>query len=73
MEEVLTDITVYTPEETAAILKIDIQTLWKWTREGRIHSINLSGNRLKRYRHKEIADFLDRMENKGGQENEQEH
>lgn len=63
--EAASDITIYTPEETAAILKIDIQTLWKWTRDGKIRSINLSGNRLKRYRHSEIAAFLDRMENGG--------
>ena len=53
----------------AALLKVNIQTIWKWDRQGRIHGINLVGNRIKRYRHKDIEEFLDRME-KGGQEHE---
>lgn len=60
-------IELYTAEELAAILKVNIQTVWKWDREGRIHSINLAGNRMKRYRHKDIEEFLNRLE-KGGHE-----
>lgn len=62
-------IELYTAEELAALLKVNIQTIWKWDREGRIHGINLAGNRMKRYRHKDIEDFLDSIE-KGGHEHE---
>ena len=62
-------IELYTAEELASLLKVNIQTIWKWDRQGRIHGINLVGNRIKRYRHKDIEEFLDRME-KGGQEHE---
>ena len=65
----MASIELYTAEELAALLKVNIQTIWKWDRQGRIHGINLGGNRIKRYRHKDIEEFLDRME-KGGQEHE---
>lgn len=65
----MASIELYTAEELAALLKVNIQTIWKWDRQGRIHGINLVGNRIKRYRHKDIEEFLDRME-KGGQEHE---
>lgn len=41
-------IELYTAEELAALLKVNIQTIWKWDRQGRIHGINLAGNRMKR-------------------------
>ncbi len=62
-------IELYTAEEVASLLKVNIQTIWKWDRQGRIHGINLVGNRMKRYRRKDIEEFLDRME-KGGHEHE---
>lgn len=62
-------IELYTAEEVAALLKVNIQTVWKWDRQGRIHGINLVGNRMKRYRRNDIEEFLDRME-KGGHEHE---
>ena len=65
----MASIELYTAEELAALLKVNIQTIWKWDRQGRIHGINLVGNRIKRYRHKDIEEFLDRMET-GGQEHE---
>lgn len=65
----MASIELYTAEELAALLKVNIQTIWKWDRQGRINGINLVGNRMKRYRHKDIEEFLDRME-KGGQEHE---
>lgn len=65
----MASIELYTAEELAALLKVNIQTIWKWDRQGRIHGINLVGNRMKRYRRKDIEEFLDRME-KGGQEHE---
>ena len=65
----MASIELYTAEELAALLKVNIQTIWKWDRQGRIHGINLVGNRIKRYRHKDIEESLDRME-KGGQEHE---
>ena len=65
----MASIELYTAEELAALLKVNIQTIWKWDRQGRIDGINLVGNRIKRYRHKDIEEFLDRME-KGGQEHE---
>ncbi len=62
-------IELYTAEELASLLKVNIQTIWKWDRQGRIHGINLAGNRMKRYRHNDIEEFLDRME-KGGRKHE---
>ena len=62
-------IELYTAEELASLLKVNIQTIWKCDRQGRIHGINLAGPRMKRYRHKDIEEFLDRME-KGGHEHE---
>lgn len=62
-------IELYTAEEVASLLKVNIQTIWKWDRQGRIHGINLVGNRMKCYRRKDIEEFLDRME-KGGHEHE---
>lgn len=72
MEETVSGIQLYTPEQVAGLLHVSIQTIWKWDRQGRIHSINLAGNRMKRYRHKDIEDFLDAIE-KGGQPNEKGH
>ena len=65
-------IELYTAEEVAALLKVNIQTIWKWDRQGRIHGINLAGNRMKRYRRKDIEEFLDNIE-KGGHEHEYDH
>ncbi|MCI2057234.1 MAG: helix-turn-helix domain-containing protein [Oscillibacter sp.] len=62
MDEPVCEIRLYTPEQVADLLHVSIQTIWKWDRQGRIHSINLAGNRIKRYRHKDIAEFLDRMD-----------
>lgn len=72
MDEVPSDIRTYTAEQVAAILQVNIQTVWKWDRQGRLHSINLAGNRIKRYRHQDIRAFLDETE-KGGQEDEKVH
>ncbi|MGE4483990.1 MAG: helix-turn-helix domain-containing protein [Oscillospiraceae bacterium] len=72
MDEPVSSITLYTPEQVANILQVSIQTVWKWDRQGRIHSINLAGNRMKRYRHKDIEDFLDQIQ-KGGQSHEKDH
>lgn len=72
MDELENNIKLYTAEEVASILKVNIQTIWKWDRQGRIRSINLAGNRMKRYRHKDIEEFLNRIE-KGGQNHEQDH
>jgi predicted site-specific integrase-resolvase len=62
MDETVSSITLYTPEQVANILQVSIQTVWKWDRQGRIHSINLAGNRMKRYRHKDVEDFLDQIQ-----------
>jgi predicted site-specific integrase-resolvase len=72
MDEPVSSITLYTPEQVANILQVSIQTVWKWDRQGRIHSINLAGNRMKRYRNKDIEDFLDQIQ-KGGQSHEKDH
>jgi predicted site-specific integrase-resolvase len=66
--ETTAEIRLYTPEQVAGLLQVSIQTIWKWDRQGRIHSINLAGNRMKRYRNKDIEDFLNGIE--GGQEDE---
>lgn len=41
-DEVPGDIRTYTAEQVADILQVNIQTVWKWDRQGRLHSIDLT-------------------------------
>lgn len=61
-------IELLTVEETAEILRIEVQTLYKWMREGRIPYIKPS-NRLVLFKKEAIIDFIDGAEvfnNKSG-------
>lgn len=63
MTEELADIRVYTPEETAGILRISLKTLRRLTRDGEIKHRRI-GNKYA-YTHRQIQEYLERDEANG--------
>ena len=53
--------TLYTAKETAAVLRIHVETLYRWLTEGRGPSYVQMG-RKKMFRAMAVKEFLDRVE-----------
>jgi predicted site-specific integrase-resolvase len=51
---------IYTPQQLAEILSIDVKTLRKYSKEGKIKSIRISP-RVIRYRQADLNTFLDEV------------
>lgn len=55
---------LYSTEEVATLLNIEIQTCYKWLREGRINAMKLAGS-LWRIREADLRAFVENSINEG--------
>ncbi|MED4599676.1 helix-turn-helix domain-containing protein [Paenibacillus validus] len=55
---------LYSAEQTAELLNIEMVTCYKWLREGRIKAMKLSGS-LWRIREADLIDFIEKAIEEG--------
>lgn len=55
---------LYSTEEVAALLNVEMQTCYKWLREGRIKAMKLGGS-LWRVREADLRAFVENSINEG--------
>ncbi len=55
---------MYSTEDVAALLNIEMQTCYKWLREGRIKAMKLAGS-LWRVREADLMAFIEESINEG--------
>jgi len=55
---------IYTPEEAAKELKMSVQTIWKYIREGKLKAAKFG--KTYRISEKQLEEFFDRMTQEPG-------
>jgi acetyl-CoA synthetase len=56
---------LYTPQEVADYLKVDVRTVYRWLRDGELHALRF--RREYRISETDLRDFLERHRTRGAE------